>query len=54
MRKREGKYLYIIPSGWRKTIVHPEHIVRVEIVKDPLTDTLIPRVQEGQQPSGEL
>ena len=23
MRKREGKYLYITPSGWRKTIVHP-------------------------------
>ena len=54
MRKREGKYLYITPSGWRKTIVHPEHIVRIEIVKDPLTGELIPNVREGQQPSGEL
>jgi len=32
MRKHERKYLYITPSGWRKTIVHPEHIVRIEIV----------------------
>ena len=54
MRKREGKYLYITPSGWRKTIVHPEHVVRIAIVPDPLTGTLIPKVQEGQQPSGEL
>ena len=35
MRKREGKYLYITPSGWRKTIVRPEHVVRLEIVNDP-------------------
>ena len=54
MRKREGKYLYITPSGWRKTIVHPEHVVRVEIVKDPLTGELTPKIREGQQPSGEL
>ncbi len=26
------------PSGWRKTIVHPEHIVRIEIVKDPVPE----------------
>ncbi|MEO5956455.1 MAG: class II aldolase/adducin family protein [Nitrospiraceae bacterium] len=54
MRKREGKYLYITPSGWRKTIVHPEHVVRIALVPDPLTGTLMPKVQEGQQPSGEL
>ena len=54
MRKREGKYLSITPSGWRKTIVHPEHVVRIEIAKDPMTDELIPKVCEGQQPSGEL
>jgi ribulose-5-phosphate 4-epimerase/fuculose-1-phosphate aldolase len=54
MRKREGKYLYITPSGWRKTIVHPEHIVRIEIVKEPLTGEWIPKVREEQRPSGEL
>ena len=54
MRKREGRYLYITPSGWRKTIVHPEHIVRIEIVKEPLKGDLIPKIREGQHPSGEL
>jgi len=34
MGKREGKYLYITPSGWRKTIVHPEHVVHIEIVTE--------------------
>ena len=54
MRKRDGKYLYITPSGWRKTIVHPEHVVRLEVVTDPATGQLVPRVRDGQQPSGEL
>jgi len=54
MRKREGRYLYITPSGWRKTIVHPEHVIRLEIVPDPVTGTLLPKVGEGQKPSGEL
>lgn len=54
MKKRDGKYLYITPSGWRKTIVHPEHVVRLEIITDPLTGKLIPKVGDGQKPSGEL
>ncbi|SPP63448.1 class II aldolase/adducin family protein [Nitrospira lenta] len=54
MRKRDGRYLYITPSGWRKTIVHPEHVVRLEIVSDPVTHQLIPKIRDGQQPSGEL
>ena len=36
MKKRDGKYLYITPSGWRKTIVHPEHVVRLEIITEPI------------------
>ncbi len=54
MRKREGKFLYITPSGWRKTIVHPEHVVRLEIVVDPVTGQRVPKVGDGQKPSGEL
>ena len=54
MRKREGKYLYITPSGWRKTIVHPEHIVRIEIVREPSTGDQTLKVREEQHPSGEL
>ncbi len=51
---RASKYLYITPSGWRKTIVHPEHVVRLEIIKDTVIGHDIPRVRDGQQPSGEL
>jgi len=54
MRKRDGKYLYITPSGWRKTIVHPEHVVRLEIVIDQANGLLVPKVNEQQKPSGEL
>lgn len=54
MRKREGKYLYITPSGWRKTIVHPEHVVRLEVITDPATGLRVPRVSGDQKPSGEL
>ncbi|MBX3318436.1 MAG: class II aldolase/adducin family protein [Nitrospira sp.] len=54
MKKREGKYLYITPSGWRKTIVHPEHVIRLEIVSDPTTGVKIPKVGAEQKPSGEL
>lgn len=54
MKKREGKYLYITPSGWRKTIVYPEHVVRLEIITDPATGLRVPKVGEQQKPSGEL
>ncbi|MDC8448871.1 MAG: class II aldolase/adducin family protein [Nitrospira sp.] len=54
MRKRDGKYLYITPSGWRKTIVHPEHVIRQEIVTDQATGLRVPKVNEQQKPSGEL
>ncbi|MDE3117402.1 MAG: class II aldolase/adducin family protein [Nitrospirota bacterium] len=52
--KKGGKYLYITPSGLRKTIVHPEQIVKLEIVADPETLERRPRVLEQQRPSGEL
>jgi L-fuculose-phosphate aldolase len=54
MKKRDGRYLYITPPGWRKTIVHPEHVVRLEIVADPVTGLRVPKVNEQQKPSGEL
>lgn len=54
MKKRGGKYLYITPSGWRKAIVHPEHVVRLEIVTDPLSGLRVPKVTGEQKPSGEL
>ncbi|MGH7147207.1 MAG: class II aldolase/adducin family protein [Nitrospiraceae bacterium] len=53
MRKKRGTYLYITPSGWRKTTMHPEHIVRLDVVEDPVTRELVPDVRDRQKPSGE-
>ena len=42
------KTLYITPSGWRKTILHPEHIIKVKLTPAGLN------VPKGTKPSGEL
>lgn len=46
--RKEKKILYITPSGWRKTIIHPEHMVKVKTDKGELL------LSEDQNPSGEL
>jgi len=46
---RTGKdLLYITPSGWRKTIIHPEHVIKIPVEDNNL------HLQPGQNPSGEL
>lgn len=46
---RAGKsILYITPSGWRKTIIHPEHIIKVKMTPAGLD------IPSGTNPSGEL
>ena len=49
LRKRGSQTLYITPSGWRKTIIHPEHVVKVRFGFDGALD--VPR---DSSPSGEL
>ena len=47
--KMTGKdTLYITPSGWRKTILHPEHMVRCRLTPAGVD------VPQGTTPSGEL
>lgn len=41
--------MYITPSGWRKTIIHPEHMIKLDINPDK---TL--KIPPGSKPSGEL
>ena len=48
LRRRGSKHMYITPSGWRKTILFPEHMIKIEICPSGL---IIP---EGVKPSGEL
>ncbi len=46
--RRNSKTLYITPSGWRKTIIHPEHIIKVQMTPAGCT------IPKGTTPSGEL
>lgn len=48
VRMRGRDYLYITPSGWRKTIIHPEHVVKIKIKDEEL------KLKSGINPSGEL
>jgi L-fuculose-phosphate aldolase len=40
--------LYITPSGWRKTILHPEHMIKCKLTPAGID------VPDGTTPSGEL
>jgi L-fuculose-phosphate aldolase len=40
--------MYITPSGWRKTIIHPEHIIKIKITPAGCN------IPKGSSPSGEL
>jgi len=49
--KRSGKRtIYITPSGWRKTIIHPEHILRVRVSDEGYSIS----GSGDSKPSGEL
>ena len=45
---KDDDQIIITPSGWRKTILHPEHLVKIPIVKGQLD------LSSNLQPSGEL
>ncbi len=49
-RKNSG-ILYITPSGWRKTILHPEHIMKAKIT--PAGYSILSK-NPDDKPSGEL
>lgn len=48
LRRARSVYLYVTPSGWRKTIVHPEHMIKIKFVDGQM------QVPAGTKPSGEL
>ncbi len=49
--RKNSKILYITPSGWRKTILHPEHIMKVKLMSDGYK---ILSKDPTVRPSGEL
>ena len=54
LRKKGGRFVYITPSGMRKTIVHPEWMVKIPVVADARDGAPQLALQPGQNPSGEL
>jgi len=48
LRRKNSNIMYITPSGWRKTILHPEHIIKIKILKNDY------KIPTGMKPSGEL
>ena len=50
LRRTDSNIMYITPSGWRKTIIHPEHILVCKISGDEIS-----LIGPGNSsPSGEL
>lgn len=48
LRRTNSSILYITPSGWRKTIIHPEHVIKCKLTEDNVV------VPNNQSASGEL
>ena len=48
--RRDKKTMYITPSGWRKTIIHPEHMIKIKMTEDGYRIIGKP----DSKPSGEL
>ena len=48
LRRARSVYIYITPSGWRKTIVHPEHMIKIRLADGEM------QIPQGTNPSGEL
>jgi len=49
--RKNSKVMYITPSGWRKTILHPEHIMKVKITP---AGCITNSKNTDSKPSGEL
>lgn len=49
LRRTGSKYIYITPSGWRKNLIYPELMIRMEMASDKKL-----KIPEGSHPSGEL
>ena len=48
LKRKSSNILYITPSGVRKTIIHPEHILKMKILEGVLI------LDQSKNPSGEL
>ena len=51
LRRKGSEIFYITPSGWRKNIMHPEHMLKVKLIPAGLE---ILNQTSNAKPSGEL
>jgi ribulose-5-phosphate 4-epimerase/fuculose-1-phosphate aldolase len=49
LRRKGSNIFYVTPSGWRKTIIHPEHMIKIKLIP---TGCMI--LDDHAKPSGEL
>jgi L-fuculose-phosphate aldolase len=49
LRRKGSNVFYVTPSGWRKTIIHPEHMIKIK-----LTPAGMIIMDKHAKPSGEL
>ena len=49
LRRKDSDIMYVTPSGWRKTIIHPEHMIKVKLIS-----TGFEILDRHAKPSGEL
>ena len=49
LRRSGTDIMYVTPSGWRKTIIHPEHMIKVKLIPAGLEI-----LDNHAEPSGEL
>ena len=45
--------MYVTPSGWRKTIIHPEHMIKIKLY-DNMGIEAMEILDDHAKPSGEL
>ena len=49
LRRSGSDIMYVTPSGWRKTIIHPEHMIKIRLLPGELEI-----LDDHAKPSGEL
>lgn len=54
LQRHGSDIMYITPSGWRKTIIHPEHMIKCRIQPNNLDEPVYVINDLTAKPSGEL
>ena len=53
LRRSGSDIMYVTPSGWRKTIIHPEHMIKIKLTEAMGVETM-QILDDHAKPSGEL